>query len=237
MVAAHRGLPGAAIENTITSAQQAIGAGADMIELDVHHTRDGALVVHHDAHIGEARIRFTNFADLPALADGTTYAPTLGAFADAVRGRALLDVELKERFGARDVVDALARHAVLDDSFVTSFYPGAIRDAKAYAPRLHTGLLISEPGAIRWLVTKLSPDFEFLRALRAHADVIAPEHSLVTPQFLDRANRYGLRVVPWTVNDPARIEQLLRDPRVETVITDRSDLAAGIRRRLLTGLR
>src|SRR3954470_12092221 len=90
---AHRGMPLVAPENTLRSFAKAIDADADGIELDVHATSDGVIVVHHDPELpGGMVIRETPYADLyremPEL-------PTLQSVCALVDGRAELFVEIK----------------------------------------------------------------------------------------------------------------------------------------------
>src|SRR3989454_1236954 len=95
-IAAHRGSVSAAginyRENTLDAFNAAIAAGADAIELDVRRLTDGELVVFHDAEIGERRLRALTRAELDDLVTDR-HVPSLQECAEALRGRALLDVE------------------------------------------------------------------------------------------------------------------------------------------------
>ncbi|HLK44517.1 MAG TPA: glycerophosphodiester phosphodiesterase, partial [Acidimicrobiales bacterium] len=65
-VFAHRGVTGAAVENTLGAFLAAVASGADGVELDVRRTLDGALVVHHDAEVaGLGPIPSLRVRDLP----------------------------------------------------------------------------------------------------------------------------------------------------------------------------
>ena len=62
---AHRGLHISERENTIGAFKAAVALGVDGVELDARHTRDGVLVVHHDAHIGDLIIVDSLASELP----------------------------------------------------------------------------------------------------------------------------------------------------------------------------
>lgn len=111
LVIADRGLAGPHSENTIGAFQSALDAGADVIELDLRRTRDGVLVVHHDARLGHRwlgpRIRDLDYASLPPVGPHGERIPRLDEVVDVVRGRALLNVELNEIGYEVDVADRL----------------------------------------------------------------------------------------------------------------------------------
>src|SRR6478672_7383303 len=96
---AHRGMPRRERENTLPSFEAALAAGAQGIELDVHATADGVVVVHHDPVTGAGvQLATTRWAELnPAVGTsaGSTPIPTLASVCDAVGQRAELFVEIK----------------------------------------------------------------------------------------------------------------------------------------------
>src|SRR5688500_10214347 len=98
----HRGAPREQRENTLAGFRRALELGADGIELDVHATRDGTIIVHHDFEVsgrdGAAPLRIdtSTAEELAAHAAGAGLAlPTLAAVLDEVAGRATVYVELK----------------------------------------------------------------------------------------------------------------------------------------------
>src|SRR4051794_40761774 len=107
---AHRGMPRLARENTLPSFELALDAGADGLELDVHATADGVVVVHHDAELrrgpGIASVPFAELRRHEA-APGVPI-PTLEELCELVAGRATLFVEIKGAGIERAVLDTLA---------------------------------------------------------------------------------------------------------------------------------
>jgi glycerophosphoryl diester phosphodiesterase len=202
---AHRGAPREYPENTLPSFARAIELGADGIELDVHATRDGVVVVHHDAvpraTAGDRRLAGRPIAELThdqlrafSVAPGVGI-PTLADVLALVGGAAVVYVELKGAGIEREVIDVIrasdARCAV------HSFDHAAIARAKASAPEIRRGLLFS----------RRPPD----PAVSMHAAGALdawPEWPLVDQGFVTSVRRVGGSVIAWTVNDAAAARRL-----------------------------
>src|SRR5215218_8233942 len=109
---AHRGMPRRERENTLASFAAALAAGADGIELDVHASVDGVVVVHHDSHLrGGVAIAQTQWRDLERAArEGGVEIPTLAAVCELVGDRVELFVEIKGANIERVVAAVLAEH-------------------------------------------------------------------------------------------------------------------------------
>jgi len=214
LVLAHRGANRQAPENTVAAMARAVELGADGVELDVHRTADGHLMVRHDPDTPAGPIgELTRDAIAEALPD----APTLGEVLDVCRGT-LVNVEVKDPDPrAVDVlVGLLATRAGLDDVLVSSFHLPTVDRVRETAPGLPTGFLSFglDPGAA--LDTA---------AEHGHAAVHPDVWSLADPATLAaRAHDRGLRVNVWTVNEPDQLLRL-RDAGIDAVITDVPDLA------------
>jgi len=207
---AHRGMPRRERENTLPSFAAALAAGAQGIELDVHASADGIVVVHHDPITSAgAEIATTLWSDLagahgPSI--GTTNIPTLAAVCDLVADRAELFVEIK----GEGIEEAVTR--VLDGRRGTfaihSFDHATIgRLARARTP-YRLGLLFDESvdGAVE------------LMAEYGAADVW-PHRSLVDRLLVERVQRSGGRVIAWTVNSTSEARRLA-DYGVDGICTD-----------------
>src|SRR3954466_7720463 len=141
LVLAHRGANRLAPENTVPAMREAVDRGADGVELDVHRTADGELVVRHDAETPIGPLGGTTVAE---LARSLPEVPTLAAVLDVCRGR-LVNVEIKDPDprAAEAVVDLIAARAATaaDDVLVSSFDLATIDRVRALAPHLPTGFL------------------------------------------------------------------------------------------------
>ncbi|HEY8079455.1 MAG TPA: glycerophosphodiester phosphodiesterase, partial [Labilithrix sp.] len=206
-------------ENTVEAFERAIADGADGVELDVRLTRDGHVVVLHDPTLarvaGDPRgVHAIDLASLPRLAGGQRI-PTLADALDACRGR-IVNVELKS-----DVPDrrSLARAAVRvvraaprSTIVWSSFHPMLVLATAVLDPRSERAILVG--GRTRRLGTALP------LAMRRMVTAAHLEDAIATAPRLARLARAGLRLVAWTVNDPARARALVRDG-IAWIITDR----------------
>jgi glycerophosphoryl diester phosphodiesterase len=201
----HRGAPRECPENTLPSFARALELGADGIELDVHATRDGVVVVHHDpvprAASADPTLAGRAIADLtydqlrgfrvaPAVS-----IPTLAEVLALVGGAAVVYVELKGTGIERRVVDVI--RASTARCAVHSFDHAAVARVRTLAPDLRRGLLFSrrprDPGAA----------MEAAGALDAW-----PEWPLIDEDFVASVRRLGGAVIAWTVNDAAAARRL-----------------------------
>ena len=148
---AHRGAPREHPENTLPSFARALELGADGIELDVHATRDGVVVVHHDpvprATTTERALARHPIAELTyeelatfSVAPGIQI-PTLADVLALVGDAAIVYVELKGASIERQAIDVIQRSSAR--CAVHSFDHAAIARARAIAPDLRRGLLFS----------------------------------------------------------------------------------------------
>jgi glycerophosphoryl diester phosphodiesterase len=218
LVIAHRGawgpaVPNAPSENTLEAFEAAIDLGADMIELDVRRTSDRQLVVFHDA-----RVKTVPTSAIPYEALKTKHAkarpPLLQDVLELTKNRIALNLEIKETGYIEDTI-ALLRPFGLERCLVSSFLDGVVREAKALAPELRTGLLVGT-GFRRALLTRL-PD--------ASADCLVLHRRLADAAALAKAAAAGVPCVIWTVNTSRALDRYLGHAAVEGVITDRPALA------------
>jgi len=207
---AHRGASAAYPENTLQAFNAAADAGAHMCEFDVRRTRDGEVVVIHDATVnrttnGRGRVRSMDAAEIKRLDAGLRFGaqfagervPTLAEVAHALKGRCGMDVELKERGLEMRVCEILRHHGAIESSIVSSFDWEQLKLVLAADPRLRIAPLADKrPAAL----------LEIARAIGAFA--IAPRFDIVDPALCEEAHRSGLSVYTWTVDDSSAIRRL-----------------------------
>lgn len=194
-----------------------------MIELDVRRTRDGHLVVYHDARVKSVPTASLRYEALRVK--GTPARPPLLADVLAVaRDRIALNLEVKEPGYVAATIELL-RPFGLDHILLSSFLDEVVLEAKTLAPDLRTGLLVGT-GFRRALST---------RRPAAKADLLVLHRRLATASALAGAAAAGVRCVVWTVNAPRAMDRFLADPVVQGMITDRPALALERRARLREG--
>ena len=218
---AHRGASVAAPENTMAAFRAAMEAGAPYIELDVQRTRDGQIVVLHDADLmrmgGDPRkIGELTVADLATIDIGRKYdpaftgehAPTLEEVIDLVRGRMKINIELKYNVPdpglAPAVVDLLRRKDFLDQVVITSLDYGALKQVESIEPSLKTGHIVTAAVG---------------NVVRTEADFLSLNSAQATGSLVRQAHRAGKEVHVWTVNKPEVMMRMI-ERGVDNIITD-----------------
>lgn len=251
LVFAHRG--GAALrpENTMVAFDHGLSLGADGVELDVHLSRDGVVVVHHDDTLDRttdargplAALSGDELARVDAGYSFTTGSsaaapayPFRGQHIGVPRLRAVLErytnariiIELKtpEAELARRAIDDIRAAGALDRVVLGSFHGPALEEARRYAPGIRTGAASEET---RWALYR-SRVYWPLGKTR-YREFQVPERSgstvIVTPRFIAHAHRAGLPVRVWTVNDRDNMVRLL-GWGADSVISDRPDIAVAV---------
>ncbi|MCW5633903.1 MAG: glycerophosphodiester phosphodiesterase [Rubrivivax sp.] len=263
----HRGARGLAPENTLSAFRAALAIGVHTLELDVHVTRDGEVVVTHDPRLNPAFTRDAEgrWIDEPgpavlqlSLAElqrfdvgrpkpGSRYAQqwaaqraadgervvTLGALFDEVKRRGAsavrFNIETKlnpntpdltpaaEPF-ARAVLDVVRGHGMAQRVSIQSFDWRTLAVVRKLAPEIPTVALTARRDFLdnitdgRWTAghSLAASGNSLPRLVKASgAAVWSPFHGDLTEALLAEAHALGLKVVPWTVNDPAIIDRLL----------------------------
>jgi glycerophosphoryl diester phosphodiesterase len=178
-----------------------------MIEFDVRRTRDGELIVFHDAELAGAPVASLTRSEIEDLAG--VLPPLLEEVLELGRGRIALDVELKEDGYADELAGLLAGFAASGgDLIVTSFVDLVLVQLKELAPQLSRGLVLS-----------VSTERAAERANACGATIVLPKMRLVDEASLAELSDAGLSVIVWDFM-ASEHAALLSDPRISGVITD-----------------
>ncbi len=218
MIIAHRGASVAAPENTLAAFRLAIQQGADGIELDVHATADGHLIVMHNATVdrttdGEGAIAELTLAEIKRLDAGRWFAPDfagervplLEEVLEVARGHLLVDIEVKVAGIEAEVVDMVKRFDMVNAVLLTSFFPQVLTAAQALAPEIPGGLL------------QLHGEVD--EALRLRVPVLLPLLTSLSRAMIDTSRQHGMAVIPWTARTEGEIQQALHHA-VHGIIVD-----------------
>ena len=222
LVIAHRGASVDFPENSLDAFSGAFDQGADWIELDVRRSKDGVLVVHHDAHLADGSlIRDLDSEclpeEVPSLAEAFEASESMG-----------INIEIKHLPGEPDfdevdlvceaVVGLVRAYRPVDKVLVSSFDMNAINRIKETDPLIATG----------WLVAERSDGIQILDRVKAHNHAsINPWDDLVDESLIEQAHFRGLNVNVWTVDDESRILQL-SEWGVDGIITNLPGLAVEV---------
>lgn len=202
LVIAHRGASAIELENSLAAFRAAAGEGADAVELDVHATKDGELVVYHDPSImglpiGQAamrdlsQLRLLNGEPLPTLAQSLdVIGPKLKVFVEVK----VLDPRWDERLLA-----TLEQGPNPAGYAVHSFAYHVVRRLGQKRPTLPRGIL----SEVETRSPKQTLD-------DASAQTLWQERSTVDEQLVKTVHGLGASLIVWTVDNPADMERLVR---------------------------
>ncbi|MFJ2742454.1 glycerophosphodiester phosphodiesterase [Streptomyces sp. NPDC087440] len=208
----HRGVMGVEPENTLSSFLHAQHAGMDVIELDLHLSKDGALVVMHDADVdrttdGHGPISAMSLAELRTLDAGNgERVPLFEEVIDAVT--APIQAEIKDVAVARALAEVLHRRDLVERVEVLSFHDEALTQVSALVPGVRTALVAEFYG----------PEVVD-RAVAAGASALVLDLQRLTLETVRRAHAQKLRVVGWVVNTPEEL-RLAHALELDGVTTD-----------------
>lgn len=223
----HRGASGTTPELTRVAFLRALELGVDMVEFDIHLTKDGYLIVIHDHDLqrttnGTGAVREHTLAEIKQLEAGSWFDPrfkgeavlTLEEVIEIIGRRALLNVEIKSPPGdwsgtALKTVAVLTHCGLLGTTVISSFEMQALQKVRELSPAARLGVLWHQP------------DFEdaWSWAHQLAAWSFHPWSKVLTAEGVEEAHRRGLRVLTWTVNDPEEIEQMV-GMGVDGIISD-----------------
>ncbi|MGZ6962730.1 MAG: glycerophosphodiester phosphodiesterase [Acidimicrobiia bacterium] len=226
LVLGPRGASRDAVENPHGAFAEARDQGADGVELDVHRSADGALVVHHDAAVDGFGILAEHA--LGEIRAAVPSIPTLDEVFDCCAGM-LVNVEVKnappdadfdpEERCAAAVVELVAARDLYDSVLVSSFHLPSIDRVHALDPDVPTGyLVVVDPLPLPAL--EIAHEHGH-RALHPH---LAALGEAFAADAVARARELGIALNVWTVNDPAEIIRLA-SLGVDGIITDTPRIA------------
>ena len=140
LVFAHRGGSKLRPENTIAAFDHGLSLGADGLEFDVHLSRDGVVVVHHDATLDRTTTGRGPLAALTAAELGRLAVPKLSDVLPRYRdARIIIELKLNDPELARKTIDEIRAADAVERVSLGSFGTSVLRAARAYEPRIRTG--------------------------------------------------------------------------------------------------
>ncbi|WP_093903705.1 glycerophosphodiester phosphodiesterase family protein [Streptomyces sp. cf386] len=208
----HRGVMGVEPENTLRSFVAAQQAGLDVIELDLHLSKDGALVVMHDTDVdrttdGTGPIADKTLAELRALDAGRgERVPVFEEVLDAVRSP--LQAEIKDVAAARALAEVMTSRDLVSRVEVSSFHDEAVAEIARLVPGVRTALIASRYG------TDIVD-----RAVEAGAATVCLNIRRLTLEVVERARKADLRIIGWVVNTQDHL-RLVRALELDGATTD-----------------
>ena len=221
LVIAHRGDSARRPENTLASFASALEVGAEVVEFDVHLTRDAHVVVVHDPTVdrttdGTGRVQDLTLAELRRFSAGyparfgDTYRgeriPTLAEVLGLLRDRAIGMIEIKHDAVTADAEGGIEAHTVAEvrkagmekQVVFISFSRTALLRCRDLAPAVMRGHLFlrAEVGDV------------LAGAREVASTLVLPEKSMLSVELRDRARAAGVKVATWVIDEPAELASL-----------------------------
>jgi glycerophosphoryl diester phosphodiesterase len=219
----HRGAAGHAPENTVAAIRAGISLGVDLVELDVQRTRDGRLVVMHDALVdrttsGAGLVSDLTWGELQLLDAGNgERVPGVEAALAAANGRAGVMLEVK----TPGIGPALHRLVQASDFAGPVIYASFRHAEIAEIRRI-------DPSAKTMALMECVPRSGAAFAREANATLVGLAHDSATAEFIATLHHAGLGVWLYTVNEPRLIERAI-DLGADGVISDYPERVPTIR--------
>ena len=233
-VFAHRGGCALGPENTIVAFDRGLAAGADGLELDVHLSADGVVVVHHDETLdrttnGSGRVAAHTTAELARLDAGEgAGVPTLREVLCRYRDvPIIIELKVDAAVMGEAVAREIAEAGAVDRVCVGGFGGRGVAAARAALPGLATSASHME---VRWALYRSWVGWPPRHVPYGGFQVpeTAQGHRVVSPRFLRCMHAAGLKVQVWTVDEEADMRRLLAWG-VDGLVTNRPDVAVRVR--------
>ncbi|MDE0467840.1 MAG: glycerophosphodiester phosphodiesterase family protein [Candidatus Poribacteria bacterium] len=212
---AHRGASGSAPENTLVAFKKAIEIGVDAVELDLHGTADGEVVVIHDssfdrttnlrASVNQATLEMIKRADAGgwfAAEFAGEPVPTLEEALECITQETIAVLEIKDPLIAEAVVAKIHKTDTLDLTVIISFHTSVLRTVRTLEPRIPTGWLIGNHNK------HLSPIHLCQQLGELGSSLLNVNHQLITAEFAYEVRRRGIALWCWTVDDIPRMREM-----------------------------
>ena len=217
----HRGAKGHLTENTLESIRAALDMDVDGIEIDVHLSASGELVVFHDFTLdrlsdGSGEISAQTYNQLQQLTlKGGYKIPLLTEVLDLIEGKCSINIELKGLHTAKPTCAIISKYIdkgwEYSSILVSSFQENELLEVKKINGNILIGVLskASVEEAIEW--------GKILNATAIH-----PSLGIITRQSVIDAHEEGFNVNVWTVNEPEDIARMI-EFGVDGIISDFPD--------------
>lgn len=212
-IIAHRGASGSAPENTLVSFSKAMNAGADFIELDIHLSKDGELIVMHDETVnrttnGKGKIKDLALEQIKCLDAGSWFGikfkglavPALDEVFQLSGGKIKLLIEVKgspRKYPGieKKLVETINKYDAEDWCIVQSFDDEILKNIS----RLDSSITLHQLVVGRVFPLNMPP---FIRAVN-------PNHHFVSGKKIERIHSQGRKIFVWTVNEEKKMKKLI----------------------------
>ncbi|GET34547.1 glycerophosphoryl diester phosphodiesterase [Prolixibacter bellariivorans] len=240
-VIGHRGDGGSAPENTLAAIEKGIQAGANMLEIDVHETRDGVVCVMHDERVnrttnGQGKIKDLTWDEIRQLDAGSWFnakyrgeqVPSLEQVIEHIDGRAQLLIEIKKGTPyypqiEEKVVSLIRKHQAESWCVVQSFHMDILQHIHQLDPNIRLQKLAF------FAIPALGFSFDLsFHSFHPEQESFIESYNLnylfVTKKLIRQLHQEGKKINVWTADSPGVIRKMV-NMGVDGVITNHPELA------------
>lgn len=213
----HRGAKAYEPENTILSFKRALELGVNAIELDVRRTKDGEIVVIHDAEVdrttnGKGLVSDLTLSEIKKLStDKGEKIPTLEEALNFLNRKVKILIEVKEVGIEEKVLDIVRRRGLEDNVIIISFHEEVLKRVREISETVETGLIYVRHKDPIGAATSL------------RAQYILPMYKFIYSYLVRKAHERGLKVIAWTINTPEEAHEYAR-MGVDGIASDKPDI-------------
>lgn len=223
-IVGHRGAVGLAPENTLKAFRAGCENGAEVVECDIHLTKDKKLVVIHDGTLnrttnGKGWVKDYTFEELRQLdaGDGEKI-PTLEEVIETVfsyKKKLIIEIKAEDENIAEELTNAFisflsSRQEIIPRIYLHSFWHSVVKRMKQQFPDLKTFLI---------LMAGLSAEQIFQLLLDANANGASIEQDYISPKLVELAHAHNLELNAWLLNDEYAFEKM-KKMEVDGLITN-----------------
>lgn len=213
---AHRGASRIAPENTLAAFNKAIEIGVDAVELDLHGTADGEIVVIHDPSLDRTTnlrgpVNQTTLKTIKQADAGSWFnqqftgepVPTLTEALECITGKTMAVLEIKDSLIPEVVVEKVRDMNTLEQVVIISFHVSVLQTVRQLEPRIPTGYLIGSNNG------NTNPIQLCQQVSSLGSSLLNVDHHLITAEFAQEVCRRGITLWSWTVDDVDQMRQML----------------------------
>lgn len=235
IIISHRGKGSVYADNTIPAFQEAILKNAEMIELDIHETKDNKLIVYHADSIGKNKLyrgKLT-YKEIKETTGHNDLAPLLSDCIEAI-GDIPINIDIKSYIKKETVIEKIKELNLSKGSTISSrdlsllryfhdkdlqiplFYIISISKKRKLSQNIYNAFIIICPNLLPYYVDGVSIYFSLLRK-----------------SFIRTMHRYGKQVYVWSIGNEGKELERFIDMKVDGIITKNVEKMSILKRRLL----
>lgn len=213
----HRGARAYEPENTLRSFKKALELGVNAVELDVRVTKDGEVVVIHDAEVerttnGKGLVNELTLKEIKQLnTEKDEKIPTLEEALDFLDKKLKVLIELKETGLEAKVLNTVQKKGLEKNVIIVSFLEETLRKVRELNEKVETGLI------------NVKNKNQVKSATELKANYLLPFYRFTHTADVQKAHQNGLKVIVWTINKPEEVADYTKKG-VDGITSDTPDI-------------